>query len=76
MDNLSSHKVSGVLEAIKDTGASLRYLPPYSPDLNPIEMMWSKTKAYLRKRKPRDTDALEKALAKALGTVRRRDILA
>jgi len=76
MDNLSSHKVSGVLEAFKDTGASVRYLPPYSPDLNPIEKMWSKIKAYLRKRKARDIDALEKALAEALDTVSRSDILA
>ena len=49
MDNLSCHKVKGVKEAIEAAGASVRYLPPYSPDLNPIEMMWSKIKALLRK---------------------------
>ena len=49
MDNLSSHKIAGVKEAIEAAGASLAYLPPYSPDLNPIEMMFSKLKALLRK---------------------------
>ena len=49
MDNLASHKVAGVREAIEATGARLRYLPQYSPDLNPIEQAFSKLKAYLRK---------------------------
>ncbi len=49
MDNLSSHKVKGVREAIKAVGAFLLYLPPYSPDLNPIELAFSKLKALLRK---------------------------
>ena len=49
MDNLSSHKVAGVREAIKAKGAFLLYLPPYSPDLNPIELAFSKLKALLRK---------------------------
>jgi transposase len=44
MDNLRPHKASGVREAIEAAGASLRYLPPYSPDFNPIEPMWSKVK--------------------------------
>jgi transposase len=48
MDNLSSHKVSGVIEAIEATGASVMFLPPYSPELNPIERMGSKFKAILR----------------------------
>lgn len=48
MDNLSSHKVAGVREAIEKTGAELRYLPPYSPDLNPIELAFSKLKKLLR----------------------------
>ena len=48
MDNLSCHKVKGVEEAIKARGASLRYLPPSSPDLNPIEMAFSKLKSNLR----------------------------
>ena len=49
MDNLSAHKVPGIRTAIEGTGASLRYLPQYSPDLNPIEMFFSKLKAFLRK---------------------------
>lgn len=58
MDNLSSHKVKGVTEPIINAGALIMYLPPYSPDLNPIEMMWSKNKAYLRKSKPRTKESL------------------
>jgi transposase len=50
MDNLSSHKVSGIVEAIETVGAFVLFLPPYSPDLNPIELMWSKIKAILRKK--------------------------
>lgn len=49
MDNLSSHKVAGVRDAIEACGATLRYLPPYSPDLNPIEKAFAKLKALLRK---------------------------
>ena len=49
MDNLPVHKVAGVEEAIEAAGARLRYLPPYSPDLNPIEPAFSKMKAHLRK---------------------------
>jgi hypothetical protein len=48
MDNLNCHKVAGVEEAIEAAGASVWYLPPYSPDLNPIEKAWSKVKAFLR----------------------------
>jgi transposase len=49
MDNLSSHKVAGVRAAIEAVGAELRYLPPYSPDLNPIEQLFAKLKTLLRK---------------------------
>ena len=48
MDNLAAHKVSGVVEAIEAVGAQVRYLPPYSPDFNPIEQAWSKVKSVLR----------------------------
>jgi transposase len=48
IDNLPAHKASGVREAIEARGATLRYLPQYSPDLNPIEMPFSKLKAFLR----------------------------
>lgn len=58
MDNLSSHKVAGVVEAIEAVGASVRYLPPYSPDLNPIELAFSKFKKLLRDGAERTTDKL------------------
>ena len=54
MDNLATHKVAGVRETIEGTGARLEYLPPYSPDLNPIEPMWSKVKQGLKCRQPRN----------------------
>lgn len=57
-DNLPSHKVAGVRDAIEVAGATLRYLPPYSPDLNPIEKLFSKLKTLLRKAAKRSVDAL------------------
>ena len=75
MDNLSSHKVNGVIEPIIAVGAKVVYLPPYSPDLNPIEMMWSKIKAHLRKAKARTKDMLEKAMVVALNSITASDIL-
>jgi len=68
MDNLASHKVAGVREAIEATGASVCYLPPYSPDLNPIEQFFAKLKASLRKAATRSVDALWAAVATALAT--------
>lgn len=62
MDNLSSHKVEGVRKAIEATGATLLYLPPYSPDLNPIEQYFSKLKAALKKVAARTVDALWDAI--------------
>ena len=62
MDNLGSHKVAGVRKAIEAAGASLMFIPPYSPDLNPIEMAFSKLKALLRARAIRTVDALWNAL--------------
>jgi transposase len=67
MDNLASHKVAGVKEAIEQAGATLRYLPAYSPDLNPIEQVFAKLKAALRKAAARTFDALIQAIAQALG---------
>ena len=58
MDNLAAHKVAGVREAITAVGASVLYLPPYSPDLNPIEQVFAKLKALLRKAAARTRDAL------------------
>ncbi|MGH7087129.1 MAG: IS630 family transposase [Acetobacteraceae bacterium] len=64
MDNLRTHKVTGVKEALEAVGAELRYLPQYSPDLNPIEMSFSKLKAYLRKAAERT----ERSLHRRIGT--------
>ena len=66
MDNLSSHKVQGVSERIERAGAELLYLPPYSPDLNPIEKAWAKIKQLIRSEKPRTNEALQQAIAEAL----------
>jgi transposase len=66
MDNLSSHKVQGVSERIERAGAELLYLPPYSPDLNPIEKAWAKLKQLIRSAKPRTSQALQEAIADAL----------
>ena len=66
MDNLSSHKVKGVRERIEAAGAQLLYLPPYSPDLNPIEKAWSKLKLLLRSTKARSKEALELAITELL----------
>ena len=69
MDNLSSHKSKAVAESIEGTGAKLLYLPPYSPDLNPIENMWSKVKAYLRAEAKRTKRTLTTAIGKALQAI-------
>jgi transposase len=66
MDNLSSHKAQGVSERIERTGAELLYLPPYSPDLNPIEKAWAKLKQLIRSATPRTNEALQQAIAHAL----------
>ena len=62
MDNLRAHKVAGIKEAIEAVGAGLRYLPEYSPDLNPIEMSFSKLKAYLRKAAERTQRSLRRRI--------------
>lgn len=66
MDNLPAHKVTGVRQAIEAAGAHLLYLPPYSPDFNPIEMAFSKLKALLRKTAARTVDDLWDAIAQAI----------
>jgi len=66
MDNLSSHKIKGVQRLIEKAGAEVLYLPPYSPDLNPIEKAWSKLKQILRSAKARTKEALEIAIAEAI----------
>ena len=67
MDNLPVHKVAGVREAIEKAGAKLLYLPPYSPDFNPIEQAFSKLKNLLRSAAARTSRALRRAIKKALG---------
>lgn len=67
LDNLAAHKVAGVREAIEATGARLLYLPPYSPDLNPIEQLFAKLKALLRKAAERSVEALWNRIAELLG---------
>jgi transposase len=66
MDNLGSHKVAGVREAVEARGATLLYLPPYSPDLNPIEQVFAKLKALLRDAAARTTEALWAAVGRLL----------
>jgi transposase len=68
MDHLSAHKVAGIRETIESSGAHLLYLPPYSPDLNPIEKAWSKFKKFLRDAKARTKEALDQAVTEALKT--------
>jgi transposase len=69
MDNLSAHKHPQVRTLIGQTGAQLLYLPPYSPDFNPIEQCWAKIKEYLRGAKARLFDALEQAITAAIATI-------
>ena len=75
MDNLRSHHVQGVKEAFDAAGIQFLYLPPYSPDLNPIEKMWSKMKAILRKWKERSAERLSASVADALKFVSTTDCL-
>ena len=66
MDNLSAHKAPAVRELIEAAGAELLYLPPYSPDLNPIEKAWAKLKQLLRGTKARTKETLDQAITEAL----------
>lgn len=75
MDNLSPHKNEGTLRLIEATGATVAFLPAYSPDLNPIEKMWSKVKALLRSAEARTVEALTAAVAAALRAVTHRDAI-
>jgi transposase len=69
LDNLGAHKVEGVRELVESRGAQLVYLPPYSPDFNPIEQAWSKLKQLLRGAKARLLDQLEPAIARATAAI-------
>lgn len=69
MDNLAAHKCAGVQDALRQAGAYSLFLPPYSPDLNPIEMAFAKLKTWLRQHKARSREALHEALAEVLATL-------
>jgi transposase len=73
MDNLGPHKNAQTVELIEQAGATVRFLPAYSPDLNPIEMMWSKVKTLLRSAEARTADQLQHAIARALQAVTPQD---
>jgi transposase len=73
MDNLSAHKVDGVRQRIEACGARVLYLPPYSPDMNPIEKAWSKLKQGLRATAARTVDALDAAIANLMPTLSPQD---
>lgn len=75
MDNLGAHKNAETIALIESAGAKPVFLPPYSPDLNPIEMMWSKVKSTLRKLEPRDAEALVNAIGTALSMVTASDAI-
>ncbi len=76
MDNLRTHHIQAVGELLHDAGAEALYLPAYSPDLNPIEKLWSKVKATLRKLRVRSPDALDSAIQFAFRCVSPHDCLA
>jgi transposase len=69
IDNLGAHKVAGIRDRIEERGARLVFLPPYSPDLSPIEPCWSKLKTLLRAAQARTREALDAAIQKALAAV-------
>ena len=73
MDNLSAHKNKQTLELLKAAGVETLFLPPYSPDLNPIELMWSKVKNSLRTAEARTPEELQVAIASALAAVTSKD---
>jgi transposase len=73
LDNLAAHKSAKVKTLIESVGAQLWFLPPYSPDLSPIELMWSKVKTILRTCKARTQSGLESAIGQALAAVTARD---
>jgi transposase len=75
MDNLSPHKSDPTLQLIADAGAQVLFLPAYSPDFNPIEMMWSKIKNFLRSLEARSVPALIAAIGQALAKVTPNDAL-
>ena len=75
MDNLSPHKSAEALSLIQQLGAEVLFLPAYSPDLNPIEKMWSKLKEFLRSAQARSRPSLIEAIASALETITAQDVI-
>lgn len=75
MDNLNVHRNESVKALIESVKATVVFLPTYSPDFNPIELLWSKLKAFIRKHKPRSRGALDEVVAQALDAVSINDIL-
>jgi transposase len=73
MDNLNAHKAAAVRTLLDNTGLAYRYLPPYSPDLNPIELAWAKMKSHLRKVAARTVGGIHEALAPALDAISPKD---
>jgi transposase len=73
LDNLSSHKIDGICQAIEARGATVRYLPPYSPDLNPIEQTFAKLKAHLRRMAARSRETLWASIGQVLDTITPRE---
>lgn len=69
MDNLAAHKVAGIAELIEGAGCRVEYLPPYSPDLSPIEPVWSKVKQLLRTEEAREVPRLREVIGEAFGRV-------
>jgi len=76
LDNLGVHKNEGALALIRQAGAAVEFLPPYSPDFNPIEKMWSKIKEFLRSAKARTPQSLDAAITAAFLTISAADALA
>ena len=74
-DNVGFHKTAAIISLIENTGAKVVFLPPYSPDLSPIEKMWSKIKEILKRKKPRTDAEFHNALSKALSAVDEEDLL-
>lgn len=74
MDNLAAHKVKGVTAAIEAAGATVRYLPPYSPKLNPIEKLWSKLKEQVRRSCTETRELFDRAVAAAMDAIRSSDL--
>jgi transposase len=76
MDNLKAHHAESVRVAIESVGAKVKFLPPYSPDLSPIELCWSKLKQFLRSCEARTLDALDQALTEAVNYITEEDAFA